>query len=295
MKHNTVQFFSLPLESKAKVAVRGNGFEGFGHHYSRASSGKLDWAESMILVTQPPQDRNMEMWPTNPPTFRSVFHVHLSIDDLPMPRPNSVSSTTRDALEVYSVEMIDLAMRLLGFMAADLGVEQEALLDAFTGKRQSMAIHYYPPCRHREKVMGITPHTDGLGLTLLLHVKDIMRTGDGCPVLKEAKTTVQGAIFAMTKAKAGAVALVDAKGKLTGIFTDGDFRRSALTGGDEFLKHPVSQFMTRSGKSVSADALAVEALKLFQQFKISDLFAVDAKGRPAGYIDVQDLPKLKIL
>jgi len=77
MKDSTVQFFSLPLESKAKVAVRGNGFEGFGHHYSRASSGKLDWAESMILVTQPVHDRNMEMWPTNPPTFRSVFHVHL--------------------------------------------------------------------------------------------------------------------------------------------------------------------------------------------------------------------------
>ncbi|KAG0550548.1 hypothetical protein BDA96_01G347700 [Sorghum bicolor] len=147
MKDSTVQFFSLPLESKAKVAVRGNGFEGFGHHYSRASSGKLDWAESMILVTQPVHDRNMEMWPTNPPTFR-------------------------DALEVYSVEMIDLAMKLVGFMAVDLGVEQEVLLDAFTGKRQSMAIHYYPPCRHREKVMGITPHTDGLGLTLLLHVDD---------------------------------------------------------------------------------------------------------------------------
>ena len=50
-----------------------------------------------------------------------------------------------------------------------------------------------------------------LGLTLLLRVKDIMRTGEACPVLNEAKTTVQEAIFAMTKAKAGAVALVDAK------------------------------------------------------------------------------------
>ncbi|CAN6284216.1 unnamed protein product [Urochloa humidicola] len=147
MKDNTVQFFNSPLESKTKVAVRENGFEGFGHHYSRASVGKLDWAESMILITQPPRDRNMEMWPTNPPTFR-------------------------DALEVYSVEMISLAKRLLGFMAADLGVERGALLDAFAGKRQSMAIHYYPPCQHREKVMGITPHTDGLGLTLLLHVDD---------------------------------------------------------------------------------------------------------------------------
>lgn len=134
-----------------------------------------------------------------------------------------------------------------------------------------------------------------LGLTLLLRVKDIMRTGGACPVLKEKKTTVQGAIFAMTKAKAGAVALVDARGRLSGIFTDGDLRRSALHGGNDFLRQPVGTCMTRGGKTVPAEALAVEALKLFQRYKISDLFAVDAKGRPTGYIDVQDLPKLKIL
>jgi arabinose-5-phosphate isomerase len=132
-------------------------------------------------------------------------------------------------------------------------------------------------------------------MTLLLRVKDIMRTGDGCPVLQEARTTVQEAIFSMTRAKAGAVALVDGRGRLTGIFTDGDFRRSALNGGATFLQSPVGRFMTKGGKTVPAEALAVEALKLFQQFKISDLFALDAKGRPAGYIDVQDLPKLKIL
>ena len=134
-----------------------------------------------------------------------------------------------------------------------------------------------------------------LGLTLLLRVKDIMRTGENCPVLKETKTTVQEAIFAMTKAKAGAVALIDAKGRLTGIFTDGDFRRSALNDGTDFLQNRVSSCMTRGGKTVAAEALAVEALKLFQQYKISDLFALDTKGRPVGYIDVQDLPKLKML
>lgn len=134
-----------------------------------------------------------------------------------------------------------------------------------------------------------------LGLTLLLRVKDIMRTGAACPVRKESGTNVQEAIFAMTKGKAGAVALVDAKGRLSGIFTDGDFRRSALNGGADFLQKPVREFMTRGGKTVSSDALAVEALKLFQQFKISDLFALDAKGRPVGYIDVQDLPKMKML
>lgn len=134
-----------------------------------------------------------------------------------------------------------------------------------------------------------------LGMTLLLRVKDIMRTGEACPVLNEAKTTVQEAIFAMTKAKAGAVALVDDKGLLTGIFTDGDFRRSALNGGIDFLQKPVAQFMTRNPRSISTEVLAVEALKLFQQFKISDLVALDADRKPAGYIDVQDLPKLKIL
>lgn len=134
-----------------------------------------------------------------------------------------------------------------------------------------------------------------LGMTLLLRVKDIMRTKDACPVLRDTQTTVLQAIMAMTKAKAGAVALVDARGRLSGIFTDGDFRRSALSGDTAFLTKPVRDFMTKGGKTVAAEALAVEALKIFQQFKISDLFAVDSRGRPLGYIDVQDLPKLKIL
>jgi arabinose-5-phosphate isomerase len=134
-----------------------------------------------------------------------------------------------------------------------------------------------------------------LGMTLLLRVRDIMRTGDACPVLADTATT-QEAIFAMTRAKAGAIALVDpTSGVLTGIFTDGDFRRSALNGGPDFLRRPVAEFMTRRPRTVAADALAVEALKLFQQHKISDLIALTPDRRPAGLIDVQDLPKLRLL
>ncbi|XP_072146620.1 2-oxoglutarate-dependent dioxygenase 11 [Setaria viridis] len=149
IKDSTVEFFSLPLDIKNRVAVlgKGAGLEGYGHHYSRGPGDKLDWAEGLILITQPVHERNMKLWPTNPPTFR-------------------------DALATYSVEMTKLARRLLGFMAADIGDDKGELVEAFTGKRQSMAMHYYPPCRHPDKVMGITPHTDGLGLTLLLHVDD---------------------------------------------------------------------------------------------------------------------------
>ncbi|KAF6991066.1 hypothetical protein CFC21_008185 [Triticum aestivum] len=147
MKNNAVQFFRLPLEKKNAVAIEAGRLEGFGHHFAGASCDKLDWAESLILATQENEQTNMELWPADPPTFR-------------------------DALEKYSLEMSSLARRLLRFMASDIGVEREALDGAFRGKRQTVAMHHYPPCRHPDKVIGITPHHDGLGLALLLHVDD---------------------------------------------------------------------------------------------------------------------------
>ena len=83
-------------------------------------------------------------------------------------------------------------------------------------------------------------------------------------------------------------------GRLTGILTDGDFRRSALMGPD-FLRQPVAKFMTHTPKTIRGDVLAVDALRLFQAHKIDDLIVVDARGRPVGLIDGQDLPKLKIV
>jgi arabinose-5-phosphate isomerase len=133
-----------------------------------------------------------------------------------------------------------------------------------------------------------------LGRVLLLKVGDIMRTGDRLPVAPE-NITLQDAILRMTKAKSGSIALVAPRGgKLTGILTDGDFRRSALTGPD-FLQKPVASFMTRSPKTISAEALGVDALRVFEAHKIDDLIVIDAKGRPVGLVDGQDLPKLKIV
>jgi arabinose-5-phosphate isomerase len=133
-----------------------------------------------------------------------------------------------------------------------------------------------------------------LGRILLLRVQDIMRTGSRLPIRPDTCTT-QETILAMTKAKSGSIALVHAKsGKLTGILTDGDFRRSALTGPD-FLSKPVSTFMTRTPKVIREDALAVDALRLFATHRIDDLIVVNRQGRPVGLIDGQDLPKLRIV
>jgi arabinose-5-phosphate isomerase len=129
---------------------------------------------------------------------------------------------------------------------------------------------------------------------LLLRVADIMRTADRLPIAREDVTT-QEAILAMTRAKAGSIALVHPEtGALTGILTDGDFRRSALSGPD-FLQKPVSTFMTRSPKVIAENALGVDALRLFEAHRIDDLIVINAHGRPVGLIDGQDLPKLKIV
>ncbi len=133
-----------------------------------------------------------------------------------------------------------------------------------------------------------------LGRVLLLPTRDIMRSGNRLAVAKDT-VTVQEAIMAMTKAKSGSIALVRAgSGKLSGILTDGDFRRSAISG-PGFLGRPVSAFMTRSPKVIRDDALAVDALRLFELHKIDDLIVVDSSGRPVGLIDGQDLPKFKIV
>ena len=132
-----------------------------------------------------------------------------------------------------------------------------------------------------------------LGRVLLLRVRDIMRRGARMPVARDT-VSVQEAILAMTKAKSGSIALVRAGGRLSGILTDGDFRRSALSG-PGFLGKPVKAFMTRSPKVIREDALGVDALRLFDAHKIDDLIVVDRSGRPVGLIDVQDLPKLKLV
>jgi arabinose-5-phosphate isomerase len=133
-----------------------------------------------------------------------------------------------------------------------------------------------------------------LGRVLLLRVKDIMRTGERLPTAPDTVST-QDAILAMTRAKSGSIALVARRtGLLTGILTDGDFRRSALTGPD-FLQKPVATFMTRNPKVISENALGVDALRLFEAHKIDDLIVVNSRGKPVGLIDGQDLPKLKIV
>ncbi len=137
-------------------------------------------------------------------------------------------------------------------------------------------------------------HPNGaIGRAMLLKVGDIMRAGQRNAVAAET-VSIKDALLVMTRAKSGSLAVVNARGKLTGVFTDGDFRR--LMASDENpLSQPLKKVMTPKPICISENALAVEALKIFNERNIDDLIVVNSKNEPVGLVDSQDLPKLKIV
>ena len=106
--------------------------------------------------------------------------------------------------------------------------------------------------------------------------------------------TVKEALLVMTRAKSGSLAVVNARGKLTGVFTDGDFRRRMASDAD-LLSRRLTDVMTRNPICIRDTALAAEALKIFNERNIDDLIVVNAKRKPVGLVDSQDLPKLKLM
>ncbi len=150
------------------------------------------------------------------------------------------------------------------------------------------------------RARGFKPHdfakyhpAGAIGRALLLRVSDIMRTGARNAVAGQS-LTVKEALLVMTRAKSGSLSVVNERGKLVGVFTDGDFRRHMATD-ENLLAQPLKRVMTRHPICIRESALAVEALKIFDQRNIDDLIVVNAKSEPLGLVDSQDLPKLKLM
>jgi arabinose-5-phosphate isomerase len=137
-------------------------------------------------------------------------------------------------------------------------------------------------------------HPSGsIGQTMLLRIGEIMRTGERNPVAGQ-KVTVKEALLIMTRARAGILSVVNARGILAGVFTDGDLRRH-MASNDNVLDLTLREVMTPSPITIQEEALAAEALKIFNQRNIDDLIVVNQAGKPVGIVDSQDLPRLKLM
>jgi arabinose-5-phosphate isomerase len=153
-----------------------------------------------------------------------------------------------------------------------------AILDA-RGFRRSDFAKYHP--------------SGAIGRALLYRLRDIMRTGDRNPVAREG-LEVRQALLIMGRAKAGSVSVVNERGRLVGVFTDGDLRRH-MAADEEVLHQPLKAVMTRDPICAHEDALAAEALRIFNERNIDDLIVVNRRHQPVGLVDSQDLPKFKLM
>lgn len=126
-----------------------------------------------------------------------------------------------------------------------------------------------------------------LGRRLLIHVRDLMHSGAALPVVPET-ASLKEALLEMTRKGLGMTAVVDADGRLLGVFTDGDLRR-CLDRGLDLQGSGIAELMTRNPITVAQDALAAEAVHLMEERKINGVLAVDGEGRLVGALNMHDL------
>ncbi|VWC68587.1 KpsF/GutQ family protein [Burkholderia lata] len=132
-----------------------------------------------------------------------------------------------------------------------------------------------------------------LGRRLLTYVRDVMRSGDDVPSVG-LDATLSDALFQITAKRLGMTAVVDADGKVAGIFTDGDLRRVLARDGD-FRTLPITDVMTRDPRTVAPDHLAVEAVELMERHRINQMLVVDADGVLIGALNMHDLFSKKVI
>lgn len=132
-----------------------------------------------------------------------------------------------------------------------------------------------------------------LGRRLLLHINDIMHAGDDVPAVQE-DASISQAIVEMTEKRLGMTAILDKDGVVTGIYTDGDLRRTLDANLDPH-KTPVSRVMTLGGRHIHPEALAEEGMRMMQDHSIQGLLVIDKSGKLVGALNFQDLLKAGVV
>ena len=126
-----------------------------------------------------------------------------------------------------------------------------------------------------------------LGKRLLLRIEDVAHFGDELPLVSE-QATIREALLEVTAKKLGMTCVVNTQGILTGMYTDGDVRRT-LTQDYDINTTPLNKVMTQNCRTITQDLLAAEALSIMQKHSITALVIVDAQNRPSGVVHLHDL------
>jgi arabinose-5-phosphate isomerase len=178
----------------------------------------------------------------------------------------------------------------------DTGIEKEACpydlapttsTTAMLAMGDALAIALMQQKNFTQRDFALTHPKGSLGRRLTIKVTDIMAKGNAIPVVAE-NASVTDLILEMTSKRYGVSAVVDTKGALCGIFTDGDLRR-LVQKGKEFLNLTAGAVMTANPKTITTSAMAKECLDMLETYRITQLLVCDDEQRPVGMVHIHDL------
>lgn len=198
----------------------------------------------------------------------------------------SVTGNKRSTLAVNSDYVIDSSV---DNEACPMGLAPTTSTTVMLAIGDALAIALLERKKFKPKDFALYHPGGALGKRLILQVKDIMRPISETPLVKETMK-VQNVLLKITKMRAGSACIVDSKGKLRGIFTDGDLRRH-FEKGEDILSKQVGKVMTKAPKSVRGENLAAEAFDILRNKKIDEVPVVDKHNKVVGLLDVQDILK----
>lgn len=198
----------------------------------------------------------------------------------------SFTGNARSALAKFSDFVLDVSVKE---EACPLGLAPTASTTATLAMGDALALAVAEKKGFKIEDFAFFHPGGSLGKRLLLRVEDIMRKGRENPIVR-ADTPVKKVLLMITGARAGCACIVDDKGVLVGIFTDGDLRRHIETK-PNILERKIKEVMTKNPITIKRGSLAAEALRILREKKIDEVPVIDEKNRLVGLLDVQDLLK----
>ena len=172
--------------------------------------------------------------------------------------------------------------------ACPIGIVPTASTTAAMAMGDALAVALLLKRGFKEEDFAVFHPKGSIGKKLFIKVKDLMHIGDSLPAV-QLDTPMSKAVIEMSSKRLGLTVVLDNKGRIAGIVTDGDVRRGLEKWGGKLFELTAGAVMTKNPKTISEEELAAKALSIMQGYSITALVVSDNDGKPIGIIHLHDI------